>query len=186
MSDEYRPYNNNTIFQTQSKSYMGYSPITKDELLKAQSLAYSSAHASRILGVTYKTYRKYCKKYDVPHLVEIQTKKIQRYNKNTEQKLNDVLEGEYPNYTPHLLKERLVNSGVINAECSNCGFCERRVTDEKSPLLLDFIDGNKQNHRWENLRLLCYNCYFLLVGNVVGRRRSMIKEEDEEIDLSLL
>lgn len=185
MSDERRLYNDSTLFVIQKKTYLGYSPITKDELLKAQSLAYSSAHASRILGVSYKTYRKYCTKYDLPHLVELQTKKIQRYNKNTQQKLNDVLEGECPNYTPHLLKARLINSGIINAECSNCGFCERRITDEKPPLLLDFIDGDKRNHKWENIRLLCYNCYFLLVGNLVGRRKAMIKG-NEEIDLSLL
>ena len=29
-----------------------------------------------------------------------------------------------------------------------------------------FIDGNKKNWKLENLELLCYNCYFLNVGNV--------------------
>ena len=33
-------------------------------------------------------------------------------------------------------------------------------------MLLNFKDSNKKNWKLENLELLCYNCYFLNVGNV--------------------
>ena len=53
-------------------------------------------------------------------------------------------------------------------KCNCCGFEERRVTDHKVPLVLDFIDGNRRNHKHENLRMLCFNCSFLINGNLTG------------------
>ena len=42
----------------------------------------------------------------------------------------------------------------------------RRVLDYKMPLLLHFKDNNKKNYRKENIELLCYNHYFLTVGDI--------------------
>ena len=33
---------------------------------------------------------------------------------------------------------------VTKEKCNSCGFEERRVTDHKVPLVLDFIDGNRK------------------------------------------
>ena len=33
------------------------------------------------------------------------------------------------------------------------------------PLLIDFSDGNLNNRKLDNIRPLCYNCFFLLVGD---------------------
>jgi hypothetical protein len=51
-------------------------------------------------------------------------------------------------------------------ECYQCGFSEKRVIDYKQPLILNFKDGNKNNWKLDNLRMLCYNCYYLYVGNL--------------------
>ena len=64
------------------------------------------------------------------------------------------------------LKGRLIHESLIAEECNCCGFNERRVVDYKVPLILNFIDGNQKNWKLENLEMLCYNCYFLNVGNV--------------------
>jgi hypothetical protein len=34
------------------------------------------------------------------------------------------------------------------------------------PLILNFKDNNKQHYRLENLEMLCYNCYFLQIGDI--------------------
>ena len=34
------------------------------------------------------------------------------------------------------------------------------------PLLLAFKDGNKKNFLKDNLDMLCYNCYFLQIGDI--------------------
>ena len=46
------------------------------------------------------------------------------------------------------------------------GFHEHRVLDYKMPLTLNFKDNNKQHYRLENLEMLCYNCYFLQIGDI--------------------
>jgi len=63
----------------------------------------------------------------------------------------------------------LIREGLIKEECHNCGFCEQRITDLRVPLKLLHEDGNKKNHLLDNLKLLCYNCWFLTVGNLSGR-----------------
>ena len=55
-------------------------------------------------------------------------------------------------------------------ECEVCGFNERRMTDYTVPLMLDWIDGDKTNHKLDNLRVLCLNCYYLQVGNPCNTR----------------
>jgi hypothetical protein len=52
-----------------------------------------------------------------------------------------------------------------------CGFHERRVLDYKMPLIMHFKDGNKQHYRIENLEMLCYNHYFLQVGDIFSNKQ---------------
>jgi hypothetical protein len=40
------------------------------------------------------------------------------------------------------------------------------VIDYKVPLLLNYKDRNDKNWQLDNLELLCYNCYFINVGDV--------------------
>jgi hypothetical protein len=61
------------------------------------------------------------------------------------------------------LKDLLMKDGRLGYQCSTCQFSEKRLTDMKAPLLLNFVNGKKSDWRIENLRWLCYNCYFLYV-----------------------
>jgi len=85
--------------------------------------------------------------------------------------LDDILKGKYPDYPVWKLKQRLLLNGYMLEKCNNCGFEERRVTDAKVPLVLDFLDGDKCNHLYDNLRMLCFNCSFLLNGNLTGPKK---------------
>lgn len=57
---------------------------------------------------------------------------------------------------PHL-KRRLLEEGVKTARCEGCGGDEWRGAP--IPLELDHINGDRRDHRLENLRLLCPNCH---------------------------
>ena len=57
------------------------------------------------------------------------------------------------------LKIRLINEGLLSAECDICG--RARWLDEEIPLQLDHQDGDKDNNNLRNLRLLCPNCHAL-------------------------
>jgi len=85
--------------------------------------------------------------------------------------LDDILEGMFPDYPVWKLKKRLLNNGYMMEKCNSCGFEERRVTDFRVPLVLDFLDGDRKNHKHENLRMLCFNCSFLINGNLTGPKK---------------
>ena len=61
--------------------------------------------------------------------------------------------------------KHLINEGLIQEECDICKWNESRITDNKICLHLDYIDGDIKNKEYDNLRLVCSNCYFTNVGN---------------------
>lgn len=151
----------------------GAKPLLEWEIKDAQTKARSAFEAARILGVSYNTYKKYAKLYGIFDDLKNQSGiGIKRINPNTgkEYNLDDILDGMYPNYPIWKLKARLIQHGYMKEECSCCGFGEKRITDHKVPLILEFLDGNRKHHSYDNMRLICFNCYFLTVGNITGRK----------------
>lgn len=71
--------------------------------------------------------------------------------------LEDILAGHHPQYSSQRLKQRLLDSGYLEPMCSNCQIVEWNG----EPLIfdLDHINGQSDDHRWENIRLLCPNCH---------------------------
>ncbi len=45
--------------------------------------------------------------------------------------------------------------------CSQCGWNKKHPVNGISPLEVDHIDGDSENNKEENLRLLCPNCHSL-------------------------
>ena len=61
----------------------------------------------------------------------------------------------YTNF--HHIKKRLVEEGLITYKCAICAL--RGWLGKKISLHLDHINGINNDHRLENLRLLCPNCH---------------------------
>lgn len=60
-------------------------------------------------------------------------------------------------YSRGHLKERLLKNGMLENKCSNCG--QLPLWDNRElVMVLDHINGTSNDHRLENLRLLCPNC----------------------------
>jgi len=88
----------------------------------------------------------------------------------------------YGYYDINNFKERLIIDALLEEKCVRCGFNEARILDYKVPLLINFIDKNKKNWRRENLELVCYNCYYLTVGDVFSKKQ--IKDIESHIPQS--
>lgn len=160
--------------KNRTKRGLGAKPLLESEIKDVQQKARSAAEAARMLGVSYNTYKKYAKEYGVfedlknPHGIGIR----KGTNPGTlAHSLDDILDGKYPDYPVWKLKKRLLNNGYMLEKCNECGFEERRLTDHKVPLVLDHLDGDRTNHKYDNLRMLCLNCSFLINGNLTGPRK---------------
>lgn len=154
--------------------------LRKEEILAAMAMTKSNMAAARYLNVSYHHYRRWAKFYKDQetgktlfevHLNEngVGIPKLTKHRGKAVD-LRDVIEGRVPidTYTPEKLKERLFIEGYLEERCYICGFNERRVIDNKVPLLLNFKDGNKKNWRIENLEVLCYNHFFLYLGDILN------------------
>ena len=154
--------------------------LSRDDILRAMRFTKSNRAAARYLGCSYQHYKPYAKLYRVdesdhtsPTLFEAHFnpsgKGIPKFlpNKRKEPNVKLIFETGtgWESFTPEKIKSRGIAEGYLKEECYHCGFCERRVTDYKIPLLLSFKDGNRNNYLVDNLELLCYNDYFLLVAD---------------------
>lgn len=164
-----------TAPKQRSKRGLGARPLLESEIKEVQRKARSAMEAARILGVSYNTYKKYAREYgifeDLKNPQGIGIRKGSSANGGV-LALDDILAGNHPDYPVWKLKKRLLLNGYLLEKCNNCGFEERRITDFRVPLVLDHIDGNKKNHTYDNLRMLCFNCSFLINGNLTGPKKN--------------
>lgn len=163
--------------------------LTKEQILNALSRVKSHRAAARYLHVSYNHYKKYARLYkdEESGLTVLEKHKNQagrgipkfKKGKSSEPLLLDILEGRVPHehFTPQRIKERIIMEGLIEEKCHQCDMTERRVLDLRMPLILHFKDGDKKNFGLNNLDFLCYNCYFLYVGNVFSGKEIVAMED---------
>ncbi|HAT71548.1 MAG TPA: hypothetical protein DCS63_01875 [Elusimicrobia bacterium] len=63
-------------------------------------------------------------------------------------------------YQSFKLKKRLFSAKLKSMCCEECGWAKTSI-DGYLPLELDHINGDRQDNRLENLRILCPNCHSL-------------------------
>jgi hypothetical protein len=155
--------------------------FTKEQIINAMDKTKSVRGAARYLNCSYQHLKKWMKFYKD----EATGKTLFELHKNQSGKgipkflshapfgrkepaILDIINGvvDPSNFNPQKIKYRLIEGGYLKEECNQCGFNERRVLDYKIPLLLHFKNGNKQNYTIGNVEMLCYNCYYLSVGDL--------------------
>lgn len=157
-------------------------PLRKEQILAAMAKTKSNRAAARYLNVSYIHYKKWAKLYQDEETKETlfdkhlnpSGKGIPKFLVGSKKMpaIIEVIEGRIDpsHFTPEKIKERMIAEGYLKEECAVCGFNETRVLDYRSPLLLHFKDGDKKNFREGNVQLLCYNHYFLTVGDIFNNQ----------------
>jgi hypothetical protein len=139
---------------------------TKEALRDALATSYSIAQALRRVGLVpaggnYATAHKLIKelRIDTSHMTGQGWNKedvlgICGWNRKPLEKI--LVRGSTYTNTDRL-KRRLIEAGLKEHACESC----RRQTwnDEKIPLELNHVNGDRLDHRLENLQLLCPNCH---------------------------
>lgn len=162
--------------------------LSKDDLLRAMKMTRSNRAAARYLHVSYNHYKKYAKMYKNEDGVTLLQAHMNQSGEGIPKfavagidniPLLDVLEGRVPieHFDPRKIKARLLSEGKLVEVCNSCGFSERRVTDQKIPVILNFKDGNKKNWHLDNLEFLCYNCSYLYAASPIDEKRAEAMED---------
>ena len=152
--------------------------LSEGTIRNAMQHTQSNHQAARYLRMSYDTYKKYAKMYvdreTGKTLFEMHInhfgkgiKKVRWTHDMSVEKLDEILtKSKYKPFNVEKVKQRLLYEGRLKHECYRCGHAEKRVVDYKQPLMLNFQNGDKNDWRIENLEMICYNCYFLYVGNL--------------------
>ena len=141
-------------------------PIPKSRIEWAIRSTMSIRAAAIHLGVAYNTFKKYAKMYEL--FQPASNAGVSRDSMGKPIELERILAGDNPSYSTTKLQHRLCREGYLAEECSNCAYDEYRPADMTKPLLLDYLDDDPTNKELANLRLLCYNCFYLLKMDRLG------------------
>ena len=171
--------------------------LLESQIRYAMANSCSNAEAAKWLHVCFSSWKKYAKMYKdeasgknlydlhrdtgaAQRLILPKTKyKRKSDNPNQFQAflMEDVFANKHLTYAHRTFGHRLINEGWKEERCACCGFQERRKYDYAVPLKMHWIDGNKSNYALENIQFLCFNCYFINVGNFFGAEKKFMMDE---------
>lgn len=132
--------------------------ITTQELKQAIDSSNSMSEAAAKLKIHFSTFKRYAVEaglYVINQGLKGSNKPKQEGNGKIP--LTEILEGKHPQYQAYKLKHRLYELGMKKNKCECCGIDEWNNTMIQCEL--DHIDGDRTNHKFNNLQILCPNCH---------------------------
>lgn len=150
---------------------------TDEQFINAVKSSLSYAEVIRklnlkVAGSNYDTVKRKIKELnlDISHMTGSVWNKGKKYNIKTRIKLTDILVENSTYTNSNHLRLRLLQEKIKLPICENC--LNSMWYNNKIPLELHHINGNKHDNRIENLQLLCPNCH-AITDNYRGRNIGM-------------
>ena len=116
--------------------------LTERIILEAQKHTKSNAEAARFLSVSYNTYKKWAKYYNIfeQHLNQSGVG-VRKGWATYKVSIDDIITGKRQppkRYTLSTLKNRLIAEGYFQEECSHCNYNDVGLSSGKVCLRIDF------------------------------------------------
>lgn len=152
--------------------------IGKEQFIQAVKESFSIRQVLIKLGIVaeggnYKIYHSRKKKWGVDdsHFTGQGHLRGKEHDWSKRIPLEEILVADSDYMSIHRLKQRILKSNLIKEECAICRITE--WNNQKLSLHLDHKNGINNDHRLENLRLLCPNCHSQT--ETYCRRKSSLK-----------
>jgi len=130
--------------------------MEEKEFIEVCQKAQSMAQAAAELGLHFNTFKRRALKLGC-YVTNQSGKGMKKKHNGNRINLQEILRGEHPHYQTFKLKNRLIKEGIKQNKCEECGVCEWNGKELNCEL--DHVDGNRTNHKLENLKMLCPNCH---------------------------
>ena len=131
--------------------------VSDSEIIEACEKSETMAEAARYLGVNFKTLKARAIKLNCYRPNQFQVGVSDRKGGTEKKDIEDILSGKYPKYPTTKLRIRLIKEGYKIHQCEKCKLSE--WNGKSISLELNHKDGNKHNHKLDNLEILCPNCH---------------------------
>ena len=138
----------------------------KDQLKNALKNSRSIRQVIEKLGLipaggNYVQIQKYIKLWRISskHFTGMGWNKGLQFKPNPAIPIKSILK-KHSTYQSYKLKRRLFIEGLKKRRCELCSWSKKSI-DDRIPLELDHINGDRFDNRLKNLRILCPNCHSL-------------------------
>jgi len=129
---------------------------TDQEIIEAARSNATMSKAAASLKIHFNTFRGRAYKLGV-YKPNQGAKGTSKKNNGNKIELKEILEGKHPQYQSNKLRIRIIGEGIKEHKCEECSL--ESWNGAKIPIELDHIDGDRTNHKIDNIRLLCPNCH---------------------------
>jgi len=151
--------------------------VTDRQIIEAANSLFTMAEGARKVGLHLSAFVARTKKLGVhnPNQARRGRSRPASEQRNRRIPLDEILSGKHPQYKTSALKRRLIKEYILPDECKLCG-----NKDSDHSRILDHINGVNNDHRLENLRLVCPNCNAALPTHAGRNKRkagSIVGEE---------
>jgi transposase len=131
-----------------------YMNIDKNYFIKVCEESQTMSEAAKTLNIHFNTLKTWAKRFNC-YFPNRGGRGLNKRNK--QDTLSQVLSGKLPNYQTYKLKQLLLKNGLKENKCECCGISE--WNGKSINMELHHKDGNRFNHKLENLIMLCPNCH---------------------------